>query len=270
MKIDVTIATYNEAHTIRRCLDHVFAAIPRKVLNKVIIVDNKSTDDTLRILKAYQQKNPIIRIVSHKGMLGSVRYRQAQECKTEYIVFVDSDVYLRQNWWKFMSRELKPETSWVLGALNTPFPASYKQYFYWLIKRVGAAAFSNTIVHRKTMLECTALKRMHLGEDSFVLTHIKHKGKRAVYVRQFVADHEPVAVDGLLKRNIRAGQSLRIKEGVSPALFCMLRSSISDARLFTEYCVEKKGFSLPLAGLLALSRMASLYGIFKRTLVRKV
>jgi glycosyltransferase involved in cell wall biosynthesis len=203
-------------------------------------------------------------------MLGSVRYRQAQECSTDFIAFVDSDVYLRDCWWEVMSKELRYGVGWVLGALYVPFPKGYSDYFYWTTKAVGTAAFSNTIVHRQSMLECTELKKIHLFEDFFVLQHIKKKGLKAAFVTDFVADHEPVSLRGMLNRSVRAGQSLRIKEGFSRALVLGILASVSDAKLVFRFFWDTGKLSLRLPFIILIFRLAIIYGIMRRNLVRKV
>jgi glycosyltransferase involved in cell wall biosynthesis len=89
--IDVAVATKNNEATIRRCLGSIRQNIPVKHL---IVVDGGSTYGMLTIARQFDT-----RIVTETGLLGRVRYRQAEESCTEWVAYVDSDVYVYPNWW---------------------------------------------------------------------------------------------------------------------------------------------------------------------------
>jgi len=268
MKLDITIATYNSEKTIIKCLDHIISAFAQTVLHSIVIVDNQSTDTTPSLIKDYQKKYPFIRLISHKGLLGSVRYRQAQECSTEYIVFVDSDVYLRPDWWTVVSSSFSSGDGWILGALHVPFPSYFIDYFYWLLKKTGAIAFSNTLVHRPTMLLCKELQQIHLGEDALVYSKIKESGLPVRFIDKFIADHEPVLLSGLIQRNLRAGQSVRIHRGFLYGLSIGIKSIFYDGKNYFFYCLTKKRFALFLGFILIFLRIMFLLGLVRKKIIR--
>ena len=86
-KISVVIPTYNRADLISETLDSVLAQTYRDF--EVIVVDDGSTDDTIKLLSKYGQD---IRIIGQENQgAGSARNTGIREAKGEFIAFLDSD-----------------------------------------------------------------------------------------------------------------------------------------------------------------------------------
>jgi|GEM_PF-2194268 len=175
-KIDVTVATKNNEATLARCLSAIRENIP---VNHLVVVDGGSTDRTLDIARKFDA-----RIVTEKGLLGRVRYRQGEECCTDWIAFVDSDVYVYPTWWIAMSRHIAHENGMVVGIGESSYPSRtyfYERYFNYNAKRYGLEAFSNTLVNRALLLSCKALlDGVHAGEDTLYAKYVKSQGKHVV------------------------------------------------------------------------------------------
>lgn len=86
-KISAVIPVYNREKTIKRCIDSVLnQTYP---VYEIIIVDDGSTDQTLHILKEYQDYIKLVR-QKHKGAQAA-RNTGIREATGEYIAFLDSD-----------------------------------------------------------------------------------------------------------------------------------------------------------------------------------
>lgn len=85
--VSAIIPTYNREKTICRAIDSILNQSYKNI--EIIIVDDGSTDDTLKLLKKY---GSTIRVVNqcHKGA-NAARNRGIKEAKGEYIAFLDSD-----------------------------------------------------------------------------------------------------------------------------------------------------------------------------------
>lgn len=85
--VSAIIPTYNREKTICRAIDSVLNQTYKNI--EIIIVDDGSTDDTLKLLKKYGSS---IKVVNqcHKGA-NAARNRGIKEAKGEYIAFLDSD-----------------------------------------------------------------------------------------------------------------------------------------------------------------------------------
>ena len=91
--VSFVIPSYNSAHTIRRCLDSIYALSLKPSEFEIIFVDDCSTDNTRDIVAEYQTKYPNITLLcqSTNNRQGAARNRGVSIAKGEYICFVDSD-----------------------------------------------------------------------------------------------------------------------------------------------------------------------------------
>jgi len=97
--ISIIIANYNNAKYLKRCLD---SAINQKYKNKeIIIVDDKSSDNSAEIIKSYKEK--ILMIKNRKktniGCYDQINsyYKGFLKSKGRFICFLDSDDFFRKD-----------------------------------------------------------------------------------------------------------------------------------------------------------------------------
>lgn len=92
MSISIIIPAYNAAKTIARCLNSVLAQEDMQNIKEVLVIDDGSKDDTAEIVKFYEKKNPIIRLIQkvNEGV-SSARNTGIRHASGEYIIFCDSD-----------------------------------------------------------------------------------------------------------------------------------------------------------------------------------
>ena len=104
-KISIIIAVYNIENYIRKCLDSVISLDGDDI--EILIVDDGSSDNSLKICKEYQKKDKRIRIIhqENKG-LSSSRNVGIDNAKGEYIWFIDGDDYLEENYYKLINKYL--------------------------------------------------------------------------------------------------------------------------------------------------------------------
>lgn len=106
MIYSVLIPLYNSEKYLAECLDSVLAQNFDDY--EIIIVDDGSTDNSGAIADQYQNENPQIRVI-HKENEGVLltRRRLLKEAKGEYILWVDSDDAVKQNWMSDLYREIQ-------------------------------------------------------------------------------------------------------------------------------------------------------------------
>ena len=95
-KISIIIPTFNSADTILNC---VHSILKSNISNfELIIVDDKSTDNTIKILNAIKG-NKKITILFHKKNRGAAVTRNdgARIARGEYLVYFDSDFVVDKN-----------------------------------------------------------------------------------------------------------------------------------------------------------------------------
>lgn len=88
--VSVLIPAYNASSTIPACLESVC----KQTLNdiEILVIDDGSTDDTPAVIRAWQEKDTRIRIVSQMNFgPGPARNRGIAEAKGRYLFFLDAD-----------------------------------------------------------------------------------------------------------------------------------------------------------------------------------
>ena len=83
--LSIVIAVKNEAHQIRNCLEHV------KWADEIIIIDNGSTDDTVKICREYTK-----RIYSHNkpALIPYLQNIGINKATKDWIIILDADVII--------------------------------------------------------------------------------------------------------------------------------------------------------------------------------
>jgi glycosyltransferase involved in cell wall biosynthesis len=94
-KVSVVIPVYNTASYLRQCIDSVLGQTLHDI--EVICVENGSTDNSPEILKSYEATDNRLRVIVHpEGRLGGARNAGLDRITGEYVGFVDSDDYIKE------------------------------------------------------------------------------------------------------------------------------------------------------------------------------
>jgi len=90
-KIDVAIPVYNGENFILQALESV--ACQTLLPNKIIIIDDGSTDNTNKLISDYAKNSKLnIKIIKKEnGGLSSARNTGIKESDAEFIAFLDAD-----------------------------------------------------------------------------------------------------------------------------------------------------------------------------------
>lgn len=92
-KISIIIPIYNTAHYLQECLDSVINQTIDDI--EIICVNDGSTDNSLEILKAYEQKDNRIKVISKQNTgYGHTMNVGIDTASGEYIGIVESDDYV--------------------------------------------------------------------------------------------------------------------------------------------------------------------------------
>jgi len=209
LSIDVTVATLNNESTIDRCLRAIREHLP---VENLIVVDGGSTDRTLELARAQQA-----RLIYEPGLLGRVRFIQARECTTEWIAYVDSDVFVYQQWWPEVSQYVSDlSVGMVSGFVDLELGKlpEYDAFLKYKARKFGVEAFSNTLIRRGLVLECEdKLRNVHAGEDSVVARHVVARGYRIITIPKRLCFHDRKIIETHPQAYFRSGQSIRQSSG---------------------------------------------------------
>lgn len=87
IKFSIIIPAYNSEEFIEQCLDSIFSQTYKNI--EVIVINDCSTDNTLKILEGYKQLKIFSTPINSRQ--GAARNIGLENCTGDYILFVDSD-----------------------------------------------------------------------------------------------------------------------------------------------------------------------------------
>lgn len=104
--VAIVIPAYNEEDSIGKCLDA--CVTQTSTPDEIIVVNNKSTDDTVKIVKQYQKENPHIniRLLSQNKYQGitPTRNHGFNEAKSDILGRIDADTIIQSDWVETLRR----------------------------------------------------------------------------------------------------------------------------------------------------------------------
>ncbi len=139
MKISVVIPTFNRAHTILRAVESVLKQSYKPF--EIIIVNDGSTDDTLKLLHTFEKQITIIS-QSNKGV-SAARNMGIRAAKGEWIALLDSDdEWLPKNLEKqvdyFSTNSdlniFQSEEIWIRNGKRINHKHKHKKHAGWIFK----------------------------------------------------------------------------------------------------------------------------------------
>jgi glycosyltransferase involved in cell wall biosynthesis len=189
--IDVFMPTSNSGKYLESCLLHILEAeIP---INRFIVVDYYSKDNTKQILENWAYRNNIIldfHLQKGKG-IGSARQQGLNLVTTPIYASIDSDVYIPHAWYSTIRPYLdEPDVlsaqSWlVFGEDHNPM----SKYYHWRRERGKTQWSAGCQLINKTLLDSIGGYNPHrgVGEDIDVLSRGQKMGYRIIVLNNLVA-----------------------------------------------------------------------------------
>lgn len=99
----VIIPVYNGANYILECLQSIVGEKTQEYNIEVIVIDDGSSDRTVQLIREHYRNNAQIRILEQENQGQCVARNNGMKiARGEYILFVDSDDLLCQDFWHYM------------------------------------------------------------------------------------------------------------------------------------------------------------------------
>lgn len=175
--VDVAILTMNSDRMLRECVNSIYHNVPVKNL---IIIDGYSTDTTADIVKAFQGKYGNVTFVQEKGTRGSPRQTAIQLVKSDWFMFVDSDVILSKNWFAEAEKLVKDDVGaiWGIEIWSVLKGSKLLKLFERLTLKIfeKRGGTHDTLIRRKTVEDIKIPFKLHTYEDGYIKDWIEKKG----------------------------------------------------------------------------------------------
>ncbi|MGL5933462.1 MAG: glycosyltransferase [Cetobacterium sp.] len=116
LELSIIVPIYNVEIYLRECLDSLYSI--RNIKKEIILVNDGSTDDSLRIIKEYKKKysDETVIIDKENRGLSSARNAGLDVAKGKYISFIDSDDFINpERYEDFFLKGKKMELDIIVG-----------------------------------------------------------------------------------------------------------------------------------------------------------
>lgn len=117
MDLSIIIVSYNAKDILQRCLESIFQHTQN--LNfEVIVVDNASTDGAIGVLKEYEKKYSLLKVIYSKENLGFAKANNlgARQAKGKYLLLLNNDTILIENAPKLMFNWLEAHHNFAVAS----------------------------------------------------------------------------------------------------------------------------------------------------------
>lgn len=192
MRYSVIIPVYNAEGTLRRCLDSLVGQQFSDY--ELLLINDGSTDDSDAICREYANTYSCVRyFAKENGGVSSARNLGLEQAEGEYILFVDSDDYVSQDYFALLSHTLESNavdllmfgyrnfggasTEWDTGVFceETESGVAKRISFavcQYLFSSLLSKAFKRQIIERNNIRFSNDLA---IGEDqAFIFTYAMH------------------------------------------------------------------------------------------------
>jgi glycosyltransferase involved in cell wall biosynthesis len=180
--VDVAIITMNSERMLRECINSVYSNVP---VSNLIIVDGYSSDSTAEIAKEFQGKYGNVIFVQQNGTRASARQKAIQLVKSDWFMFVDSDVILSKNWFAQAEKYIKDDVGAIWG-IEIWSVLKERRSMLNLFERVTLKIFEkrggthDILIRRKIADDIKIPYQLHTYEDAYIKSWIEKKGYRVL------------------------------------------------------------------------------------------
>ena len=207
--IDVVVLTKNSEHLLDKCLASIYENVPVKNL---IVVDGFSTDATRKILNEINEEHGNITVLNENGSRAKAREKGLRQVRTEWFMFVDSDVILSRDWFRKAEKSIKTDVGAVWGVNIDVIPNVKDKRLLKLQSLIARQCFNlrggmhDTLIRREAVEGIRIPEQLHVYEDAYIMNWIKEKG------------HKVVIGDDIYCLHFKPPGNWNLKNGISQAI----------------------------------------------------
>ena len=201
-EVSIYVPVYNGQSTIESCINSILSQTVKP--NKILVINDNSTDKTAEILKKYSDKIEIINNDKNLGV-SYIRNLAINYLKSKFIASIDADVELTNNWLeKLIDKATKKNITLIGGKmyekfLNNPYNLwrSIRLKQNWGEKDILNPEFvfgCNSLLNTENLDKQDMYKNDHEyyktnGEDIEFSKKILAKNKKLYYCNSAICHH---------------------------------------------------------------------------------
>lgn len=193
--ISVIIPLYNSEKFMNKCIDSVINQSYKNL--EIFLVNDGSTDGTLKLCKQYAIKDERIKIIDKQnGGAASARNVALDVCNGDYISFIDSDDWIEKNTYEFLLDEIKKECDLIIFTACDEYDnglikykkRAQKKYLSQIDAITMINSFSNITnspcdkIYKKSIFDDIRFPEGTICEDYYLIPNIVLKSKSIVYL----------------------------------------------------------------------------------------
>lgn len=191
-KIDVVILTKNSIEPcLKECLDSIYHNLP---VNRLLVVDGGSTDDTLKLV----QKYPRVEVIDDlHGNRATARQKGIEAVETTWHIHVDSDVVLCKDWFRKAIPYMKPDVGAIWGVAIPKNKHVFnmaksmamlfrKDVIDWIMQQQHLKRYltHDTLIRTETVEDIKIPRELHMWEDHYIGNYIVSKGYKWIKTKK--------------------------------------------------------------------------------------
>lgn len=189
VKVSVIVPCYNVEDWVERCLNSLVNQTLKDI--EIICIDDKSTDDTLKIVKQFAKSDSRIKIIPHEQNMGvsAARNDGLKIAKGEYIGFVDPDDYVATDFYEKLYDKATETGANVISGTAVIIDVSTGSIATLRVKKNDKRIFLFSAfwacIYKKSFLQefkLSFLNNLSFGEDSVFLANVCLNTQNIVFV----------------------------------------------------------------------------------------
>ena len=192
-KVSVIIPLYNEEKYITTCVESVINQTYKNI--EIIVVDDKSTDNSLKVLEKIKDKRlKIIKLPENKGV-ANARNKGVEAATGSYLCFLDSDdfwdkykiekqiKYIKNKAFVYSKYAYTDKDGNIIKVANVAKKLSYQEALK------NTCIFTSTVMFDLTKInkEDLHMPKLQIGEDTYVWWNVLKKGITAYGMEEVFA-----------------------------------------------------------------------------------
>jgi glycosyltransferase involved in cell wall biosynthesis len=195
--VSVMVPFYNAEKTLSKCLNSIKNQTYKKI--EIVAVDDGSKDNSIKLIKEFQKNSKIkFKIINlkHSGITGKVYNTGLKNCKGEWVLKLDADMWLDEKYIELIVKEFSEEYIGYQGTWGIDPEKKYSTIEkLYIVNRLGNLLYEDKINHPGAQMykNIPGLKwgEITYGEDIIILNFLRKSGKLKTVPKAKIYHQEP-------------------------------------------------------------------------------